>query len=90
MAELCMSAASCSPVKNVARSAHIRGELVDDLYVFDTACRGVGIAQIPHDKLVCLARGKFRALQIRTPHPRAFFLEPFHQVPADKSAGTAN
>ena len=76
--------------KNVARSAHIRGELVDDLYILDTARCGVGIAQISHDKLVCWARGKFRALQIHTPHTRAFLLEPFDQVPSDKSAGTAN
>src|ERR1019366_6178153 len=74
----------------VAGSAHIGGELIDD---FDAAYsrRGdVRIAQIADDEFVGGAGGEFMSLEVHAPDPKAFGLEAFYEMSADKAPSTVN
>src|SRR5580692_5249656 len=71
-------------------AAHVGGELI---HLVEAAIDGgpakIRIPQVADHEVIGLGFGIFMAFQVHTPNPKPLRFKAFHEMPADKTAGSA-
>src|SRR5687768_16866176 len=77
--------------ENIACAAHICCQLINFIeWLVEHLPYHLLVGKIADHELVCRGCRKFIMLEIYRPYPISFRFQSFHQMPADKTAGTTN